>query len=154
METDVEKTADNDIKGEASDHVKRPGWRSLFNFTTRFHIFPLSVALVFSVASGVIIPALSIILGKMFDIFTKYGANELNGSELVRKVSIYGLVLVGLGSASGVLNAGYFMAWLAFGELQARNVRDRLFDAMLEKDMEWYDMRNAGIDTLISRLQA
>lgn len=66
---------------------------------------------------------------------------------------MYGLALVGLGSASGLLNAGYFMFWILFGELQAKSARDKLFEGMLEKEMEWYDMRKSGIDTLISRLQ-
>lgn len=133
--------------------AKRPGWRSLFNFTTRLHFFPLAMALALSIASGVIIPAVSILLGKIFGIFTNYGEGEISGPDLIRKVLVYGIALVGVGSASGVLNAGYFMFWLVFGELQAKSVRDRLFDGMLEKDMEWYDMRKNGIDTLISRIQ-
>ena len=136
------------------DHlVKRPGWLSLFNFTTRSHGFPLLLAIFLSVASGVIIPALSIFLGKIFDCFTSFGAGSISGSDLLHRVSMYGLALVGLGSASGILNAGYFMFWLLFGELQAKSARDGLFEGMLEKEMEWYDMRKAGIDTLISRLQ-
>lgn len=132
---------------------ERPGWRSLFNFTTRPHIIPLLLALTLSVASGIIIPALSIFLGKVFDCFTSFGAGTISGSDLLRKISMYGLALVGLGSASGLLNAGYFMFWILFGELQAKSARDKLFEGMLEKEMEWYDMRKSGIDTLISRLQ-
>ena len=152
---------DDGVRGPASrqhqvegDHlVERPGWRSLFNFTTRPHGFSLSFAIILSVASGIIIPALSIFLGKVFDCFTSFGAGTISGSDLLHKVSMYGLALVGLGSASGLLNAGYFMFWLLFGELQAKSARDKLFDGMLEKEMEWYDMRKAGVDTLISRLQ-
>lgn len=153
MESDVEKTIKVDMEDEVNNHAKSPGWASLFNFTLRSHFFALSVALVISVASGVIIPALAIILGKIFNIFTDYGSDEINGPDLVNKVSTYCYALVGLGAGSGILNAGYFMSWLVFGELQAKSVRDRLFDGMLEKDMEWYDMRKAGIDTLIPRLQ-
>lgn len=40
---------------------------------------------------------------------------------------------------------------MLFGELQAKSARERLFDGMLNKDMEWYDKRKAGID---ARLQA
>lgn len=135
------------------DGLKRPGWRSLFNFTNKIHLFPLLLALVLSVASGIIIPVLAVFLGKIFGLFTDFGADKISGSELVKKVSVYGIALVGLGSASGLLNAGYFMIWLIFGELQAKSVRDSLFDGMLEKDMEWYDMRKNGVENLISRLQ-
>lgn len=153
MESDVEKTTATDAENKESDRVEASGWLSLFNFTSRIHLFSLSVALILSVASGIIIPVFAIILGKVFDLFTEYGANEISGSDLVKKISIYGLGLVGLGSGSGILNAGYFMAWLVFGELQAKSARGKLFDGMLKKDMDWYDMRKAGIDTLTSRLQ-
>lgn len=153
MESDVEKATDMDAQDEESDQVEAPAWWSLFSFTSRTHLFSLSVALCLSVASGIIIPVFAIILGRVFDLFTKYGAKEISGSDLVKKVSVWGLGLVGLGSGSGILNAGYFMAWLVFGELQAKSAREKLFDGMLKKDMDWYDMRKAGIDTLISRLQ-
>ena len=130
-----------------------PGWRALFNFTTKPHLFPLLAAIVLSVASGVVIPALAILLGKLFDQFTNYGGGTIDGHGLVHKISGYGLYLVGLGSGAIFLNAGYFGFWLVYGELQAKSVRDKLFDGLLEKDMEWFDMRKAGVNTLLSRLQ-
>lgn len=153
MDEDAEDPVNHERGVTGNEHTKRPGWRSLFNFTSRSHLFPLLSALLLSVASGIIIPALAIFLGKVFDQFTSFGAGKITGSSLIKQISLYALALVGLGTASGILNAGYFMFWLVFGELQAKSARDKLFDGMLEKDMEWYDMRKAGIDTLISRLQ-
>lgn len=153
MESDFKANPSSDVADTEIDCLKRPGWRSLFNFTNRTHIFTLSLALVLSVTSGIVIPVLAVLLGKMFGLFTDFGADKISGSELIKKVSVYGIGLVGLGSASGLLNAGYFMIWLIFGELQAKSVRNKLFDGMLEKDMEWYDMRKNGVETLISRLQ-
>lgn len=153
MGTNVERILPIESDGTETDCADSPGWLSLFHFTSRRHLFPLGVALALSIGSGIIIPALAIILGRIFGLFTSYGATEISGSDLVKKVSIYGIALVGLGAASGLLNASFFMFWLIFGELQAKSVRDKLFDGMLEKDMEWYDMRKSGIDTLISRLQ-
>lgn len=153
MEIDFDVNPNSDVADTEINRLKRPGWRSLFNFTNKIHLFPLSLALILSVASGIIIPVLAVVLGKIFGLFTDFGSNKISGSELVKKVSVYGIALVGLGSASGLLNAGYFMIWLIFGELQAKSVRDRLFDGMLEKEMEWYDMRKNGVETLISRLQ-
>ena len=152
MDDGAGNTADRGHLVDGDPLVKQPGWRSLFNFTTKPHIFPLLLALTLSVASGIITPALSIVFGKVFDCFTSFGARTISGSDLVKKISTYGLALLGLGSASGLLNAGYFMFWLVFGELQAKSARDKLFDGMLEKEMEWYDMRKSGIDTLTSRL--
>ena len=153
MDDSVKLTADREHLIDGDHLIKRPGWRSLFNFTARPHVLPLLLALTLSVASGIITPALSIFFGKVFDCFTSFGAGTISGSDLLKKVSTYGLALVGLGSAGGLLNAGYFMFWLLFGELQAKSARDKLFDGMLEKEIEWYDMRKTGVDTLISRLQ-
>lgn len=153
MDESVERPPPDQSNDIEKDSLKTPGWRSLFNFTSRLHLIPLCVALILSLASGVIIPVFAIILGRIFGLFTNYGAAKISGPELIRNVSSYGKVLVGLGATGGLLNAGFLMFWLVFGELQAKDVRDKLFDGMLEKDMEWYDMRKSGIDTLISRLQ-
>jgi len=151
MDQDIEDQGEQDE--DPDEEVRRAGWRSLFSFTTKRHVFPLLVAIIFSIASGIVIPALALFLGGVFDSFTNFGAGTLSASELVKKVSWDGLALVGLGSASWLLNGGYFMLWLAFGELQAKSVRDKLFDGMLEKDMEWYDMRKNGIGALLPRFQ-
>jgi len=153
MDGDYEQLGEGNATDSGTDQVRRATWRSLFCFTSRFHILPLALALLLSVASGIIIPALAIFLGKIFDSFTEFGAGSISGSDLVSRVSTYGIRLVGLGSASGVLNAGFFALWLFFGELQACSAREELFDSMLGKDMAWYDTRKSGIETLTSRLQ-
>ncbi len=153
MDDGVGHTVDREHLIDGDHLVKRPSWRSLFNFTARPHVFSLLLALTLAVASGIITPALSIFFGKVFDCFTTFGAGTISGSDLLKEVSKYGLALLGLGSASGLLNAGYFLFWLLFGECQAKSARDKLFDGMLEKEMRWYDMRKTGVDTLISRLQ-
>ena len=135
------------------DRSPIPSWRILLKFTQKGHVAVLSLALVFSLASGIAIPALAIFLGKLFNLITNYGAGRLSGSELITKTSTYGLYLVALGCASAVLNAGYFGFWVLFGELQAKAVRDRLFGGLLEKDMEWFDLRKAGVNAMVQRLQ-
>ncbi|KAL8752461.1 MAG: hypothetical protein Q9199_005733 [Rusavskia elegans] len=145
----------NDLERRASENSQsiKPRWRSLFAFTTRPHLLPLCLALVLSVSSGVVSPVLSYLLGRVFDCFTNFGIGKYGGPELIRNVSKYALGVTGLGVASGILHAGYFGFWLVFGELQAKGARDSLFGSMLEKDMEWYDMRRDGVEALIQRLQ-
>ncbi|KAL8687793.1 MAG: hypothetical protein Q9224_005048, partial [Gallowayella concinna] len=153
MEADTEGQNDHERRGSETPHTSKPRWRSLFAFTTRPHLLPLILGLILSVLSGVVSPVQSYLLGKVFDCFTKFGAGKYAGSELIDQVSKYTLGVTGLGVASGLLHAGYFAFWLIFGELQAKCARDSLFDGMLEKDMEWYDMRKDGIEALIQRLQ-
>lgn len=154
MDEDVEGPAPyGAILEEDQNFEKSLSWRALFNFTTRAHIIPLLTAIVLSIASGIVIPILSILLGKLFNQFTEYGIGKIDGHDLVHKISSYALCLVGLGSGAIFLNACYFGFWLVYGELQAKNARDKLFDGLLEKDMEWFDMRKTGIVTLLDRLQ-
>ncbi len=135
------------------EQPRRARWSALFNFTTRQHAVPLTLALVFSVISGIVIPAVSIFMGRIFNQFTEFGGGKIGGQELVRKVSVNCIALVAIGTGSWLLNGGYFMFWLVFGELQAKSVRDKLFDGLMQKDMEWYDLRKNGVGALIPRLQ-
>ncbi|KAI9825890.1 MAG: hypothetical protein M1832_000831 [Thelocarpon impressellum] len=140
--------------GDDDYRVARAGWRVLFSFTRRKHIASLATALILSVLAGIVIPASTIFLGKVFNAFTDFGGGSSSRRELLHKVSINCAALVVLGGVSWALNGGYFMCWLVFGELQAKSVRDKLFDGLMEKDMEWYDMRRNGVGALIPRLQS
>ena len=153
MEDNIEERASIEVAQEEDVQAKNAQWGALFNFTTKAHILPLLIAILLSISSGIVVPALAIFLGKLFNLFTEFGAGKISGSELVHRISTYDIYMLGLAGASMLLNAGYFGFWLYFGELQARNVRDRLFDGLLKKDMEWFDMRTAGVNTLLSRLQ-
>lgn len=140
-------------EGPQGEQPRRAGWLSLFNFTSKHHTPTLTIALILSIISGIVIPAVSIFLGKIFNLFTEYASGKISGHVLVSKVSINCIALVAIGVGSWALNGGYFMFWLVFGELQAKSVRDRLFDGLMQKDMEWYDMRKNGVSALIPRLQ-
>ncbi|KAL8851121.1 MAG: hypothetical protein Q9221_003924 [Calogaya cf. arnoldii] len=153
MEDVTEEQKDLEHQGSEDSETIKPRWRSLFAFTTRPHILPLFLAVILSVSSGVVSPVLSYLLGKVFDCFTRFGIGKYDASELIRNVSKYALGVTALGVASGLMHAGYFGFWLVFGELQAKAARDSLFGSMLEKDMEWYDMRKDGVEALIQRLQ-
>ena len=138
---------------EFDDQYNPPRWRSLFSFTTKTHLCPLVLGLILSVTSGIIIPALAVFLGRLFDSFASFGERSLSGPDLVAQVSQDGLYLFALGFASWILNGSYFMFWLVFGELQAKSVRDTLFANLLQKDISWYEMRKGGVGAMVSRLQ-
>ena len=152
MENDIDSTGDLEAQEQENRLARRPSWRSLIEFTSKKDTNLFLVAVTLSIASGIVAPALAIFLGKIFDLFTSFGAGEISGTDLLKNVSKYSIILAGLGTGSGLLHASYFMLWLIFGELQAKYLRRRLFDSMLEKGLGWYDMRTDGIDTLVSRL--
>ena len=153
MEINVEDACDLEAEQEEENLGERASWLSLFNFTSKRDTIPFFLALTSSVAAGIIAPILAVFLGSIFDLFTNSGAGEISGTILLRKVSMNAIILAGLGTASGLLHASYFMLWLAFGELQGKHARERLFDCLLEKDMVWFDMCTDGIDTFLSRSQ-
>lgn len=128
-------------------------WRSLFNFSSRQYAPILIIALFLSTAAGIAGPALAIFFGRIFDSFSAYGASADDGNKFMSKVSRDAIALCILGGTVWVLKGGYFGLWMVFGELQAKNARDQLFQNLLGKDIEWYEMRTRGIGALLPRLQ-
>ena len=117
------------------------------------HLAVLIPALLLTTIAGAIKPAITIFLGYIFDELANFGSGSTTGDELLKNVSIWCIALTGLGIASMVVNGGFFCLWLVFGEMQAKSVRDTAFISMLEKEMEWYDLRTDGIGSLLVRIQ-
>lgn len=138
---------------ESTSAPSNASWKFLFNFSSRQHRLVLVLALLLSVAAGITAPALAIFFGKIFDSFSVYGAGKIDGDQFTRKVTTNAIALCVLGGTIWILKGGYFGLWMIFGELQANNARDRLFESLLEKDVEWYEMRTNGIGALLPRLQ-
>jgi ATP-binding cassette, subfamily B (MDR/TAP), member 1 len=128
-------------------------WRALFNFTDRTHLFILAPALILSTLSGILLPAVAIFLGKYFDALANYGAGTISDHELLQKVLLNTYGLIAIGSATWLLKGGYFTFWLVFGEWQAKHVRDKLFQSLLLKNLDWFETRSSGAGSLVSRLQ-
>ncbi|KAH9219138.1 P-loop containing nucleoside triphosphate hydrolase protein [Leptodontidium sp. 2 PMI_412] len=131
----------------------KPSWRSLFVFTTRQHIAVIAIALLSSFLSALLKPTLAIFFGKIFSIFTKFGLGVLDGHDALVAISKWCVALVCLGGAAWVIEGAFLSSWMVFGELQAKCVREELFVGMLDKEMEWYDLRQDGIGSLLIRIQ-
>ncbi|KAM0717727.1 hypothetical protein Q7P37_007579 [Cladosporium fusiforme] len=138
----------------SDDSTKKAPWRALFFFTTRSNIPIFITGVFFSVVAGATAPFNAWIQGKIFESFSTLGASQTNGEQVYKDNRKYVLYFVALAAATWITNTGQFAAWMSFGELQAKSARDRLFHGLLEKDVEWYDMRKHGIGALLPRLQA
>lgn len=132
------------------DDIQTAPWKALFFFTTRSHLTCLSIGIISAILAGVAAPAQALLIGKAFAAFT----TSTPTTELLRKETEYVSYMVGVATGGWLLHFIFFSSWVAFGELQAKSARDRLFKGLLERDIEWYDMRKNGIGALISRLQA
>ena len=128
-------------------------WRSLFSFTTRQHAPAIVFIVLSTIASGALKPVAAIFFGYSFTSLSKYGSGIITAPEVVHEVSIWSIALCVLGVASWFFEGLFLLSWMLFGELQAKSVREKLFVGMLEKDMEWYDLREDGIGSLLIRIQ-
>jgi hypothetical protein len=131
----------------------RISFSSMFAFTNRKDLKVLIPAVLLTIIAGAMKPAITIFLGQIFEDLASFGSGSITGDELLKSVSLWCTALTGLGVATMLVNGGFFGLWLIFGEMQAKTVRDRSFLCMLEKDMEWYDLREDGIGSLLVRIQ-
>lgn len=72
----------------------------------------------------------------------------------MRQEKNYVYYLLILASIAWLFSSIDLAVWIAFGELQAKSARDRLFYGLLRKEIAWYDMRKDGIGAMLPRLQA
>lgn len=132
----------------------RATWGSLFNFTTRSHLPTLILSLIFALAAGLVLPALAVVLGSVFDIFASFSPVSSSLEDLLQEVVSCCVQLVGLGTVSWLLGSGYFAFFTAFGEQQAGNARNKVFSELLKRDVEWFQMQKDGTGAFLSVLQA
>ncbi len=136
------------------DPPRRPPWKALFYFTTRSNLPLLFLGIFCSILSGTASPFQSYLTGKLFQGFTSYASGAWTLDHFMIEQKKYVFYLLAMAGGSWFFHSLEFVCWLAFGELQAKSMRDRLFHGLLEKDIEWYDMRKNGIGALLPRLQA
>jgi len=135
------------------DDAVKPSWRSLFAFKTPRHALPLTIALVTTLASALFRPTAAIFFGKIFAALTKFGAGTAAAEDTLHCVAKWCLALVGLGGSAWCVEGAFWSSWMAFGEAQAKSVQHKMFESMLNKDMEWYDLRQDGIGSFLIRIQ-
>jgi ATP-binding cassette subfamily B (MDR/TAP) protein 1 len=143
----------NNVDATELEHIRKAGWKALFSFTTRAHLGVLAFGTISSVLFGLVLPAASVMLGLIVNQITNYGAGRVNGDELLDGVSKYCTYLTALAAASWVINAFSQTLWMAFGEMQARSARNRIFNNLLSKDIVWYDVRRNGIGAFLPQVQ-
>lgn len=149
-ETPVEEQSQTKPEDELET---KASFKSLWAFTTRKDAPSLAAALAFSVFIALIKPTVAIFFGQIFGVMTDFGAGRINATETLHKISIWSIALTAVGAAVIICEAGELGFWIIFGERQAKTVRHRMFTAMLDKDMEWYDQREDGMGSFLIRIQ-
>jgi ATP-binding cassette subfamily B (MDR/TAP) protein 1 len=143
------------VQDNQSDAERSTGtpWLSLFTFTTLSHFGVLALALIFTLISGLVVPGMSILLGKIFGSFAGLGSGFLEPQEFMAEVRRYSTYLAILGAMGWGFNCAFFATWIWFGESQAGTARKRIFDRLIEKELSWYEERKNGVLSLTTNCQ-
>ncbi|KAK4064501.1 hypothetical protein Trihar35433_8018 [Trichoderma harzianum] len=116
---------------------QRSSFKHLFSFTRWNHAGLLIAAVIASAAFASIKSVQSIILGKIFDVVSNFGAGHRSGNETMDQISHWGLILLGMGIGNWAASTAFLALWVIFGELQANSVRQGIFQSLLSKKMSW-----------------
>jgi ATP-binding cassette subfamily B (MDR/TAP) protein 1 len=133
--------------------IARGSWKALFNFATGKHLPVLLASIFCSVLVGLVTPIQAYLMGKVFSTFAKFGVGQMTENDFKHDLGLYCIYFVVLGAVCWLFTIGLFAGWVIFGELQARSARDRLFNALVDRDIEWFDQRKDGVAALATRLQ-
>jgi ABC transporter transmembrane region len=126
----------HEITGEESP---KPSYRGLYRFCTDADLALLLPAIAVSIASGLIIPAFTILLGKIFTSFGSFSTVQASPNDLNRQVTPFVAGICVIGAVAWVLGWARMALWLTFGEDAARRARERIMKGLLEKDITWFD---------------
>ncbi|PGH04541.1 hypothetical protein AJ79_07067 [Helicocarpus griseus UAMH5409] len=137
----------------ADEPALKTKWASLFFFTTKRHVAFLVLGSLFTVGAGGLVPVLALLLGRIFDAFSKFGEGSLTTDKLMHDISANCIYLLALGMIIWLLQTGHFAFWVAFGELQAKQAREKCFVGLLKRGIGWFEMKKDGISALLPRLQ-
>lgn len=138
---------------EEQDYISQVGWKTLFTFTTKRNVPVLVGGLVSASLAALTMPVFAILYGLVSGEYLSYGKGEMNSNQFIRNVTKLCIILASVGTLNWIVNSFYFFFLLVFGELQARSGRDRVFDALIKKDMTWFDMRETGIAAFLPTVQ-
>ncbi|KAE8824613.1 hypothetical protein PTNB85_09377 [Pyrenophora teres f. teres] len=134
-------------------YMSQVGWKALFGFTTRQHVPIILGGIAAASIAALSMPIFAIIYGLIFREYTNYGAGNSDSDKLMSSITRFCMILTGITTVTWLANSFYFFFFLTFGELQARSARNRIFDALMKKDMTWFDMREAGIAAFLPTVQ-
>ena len=106
-----------------------------FPFSSIFSLIS-AIAVVSTLTSALFRPTAAILFGKIFSILTKFGAGTATAEDTLHGVAKWCTALVGLGGSAWIVEGTSLSSWMAFGEAQARSIRHKMFEGMLDKEVE------------------
>ncbi|KAK3485208.1 P-loop containing nucleoside triphosphate hydrolase protein [Neurospora hispaniola] len=131
----------------------RSSFKNLFAFTRPAHVSLMVTALCGSAVIAAGRTAYAVLLGKIFEVCTSYGAGIIAASDLLHQVSHWCLYMFLLGIGMWVVCSFDVALWVMAGELRAKTTRETLFSTLLNKSAAWFDLREHGMSSLMTAIQ-
>ncbi|KAG6898287.1 hypothetical protein C0992_000732 [Termitomyces sp. T32_za158] len=126
----------------------QPSLRLLFSLlSTRQCLLLLLPAVIFSLISGGIAPFMTYLIGQVFAAYATYplsGATQADKDKLLHEISIAAIELVALAVGALVLSSVTSYLWIWTGERNLLALRRRVYDAVTNKDMVWFDSKTGA----------
>lgn len=131
----------------------RASWKHLFAFTQTRHLIALIPAVLASCAVAGFKTSLALAMGLFFQIAADFALGDVSPPDTLVEGTSLCILLCGLGAGHWLANTVFLSSWVVFGELQARSVREQMFDSLLDKKMAWYDAQADGMSSLLVRIE-
>ncbi|KAG6851298.1 hypothetical protein H0H93_011734 [Arthromyces matolae] len=122
-----------------------PSLRLLFSLLPTRHRFLLLLpAIISSLIAGGIAPFMTYVVGQTFAAFAQYplsGATEQDKHKLLHGVGIAAVELIALALGALTLSSVTSCLWIWTAERNLLAIRRRVYDAVVNKDMVWFDSK-------------
>src|SRR5436190_6923874 len=111
-----EKVVASSINEISEEERPKPSYAGLYRFCTKADLALLVPAIMVSVTSGCLVPAFTILLGKIFTEFGSFSTGNITSEALQQQVTplVIGICIVG--AAAWALGCAQMALRLAFGE--------------------------------------
>ncbi|KAK0712842.1 P-loop containing nucleoside triphosphate hydrolase protein [Lasiosphaeria miniovina] len=132
---------------------QKSSFKDLFSFTRRSHVPIIGCAFATAALVAVARTAYAIVLGRIFECVSEWGAGGLDNGDFQSQISRWSVYMTLLGLAIWLFSGLDIAVWVVTGELRARTARNIIFSSLLRKTAEWYDSRADGMSSLMIGIQ-
>ncbi|KAK9759923.1 hypothetical protein K7432_016568, partial [Basidiobolus ranarum] len=151
LETNAD-TSDKEQNVDAGDkeETKRVGIFQLFRYSTPFDRFLVFIAFVCSMATGAILPVMTVVFSNMIGGLVSYSGDvQTMGEQAARRklddfVTEYAIYFIILGVVTFILSYGQTSLWIITGERQCLRIRQLYYAAILRQEISWFDFISSG----------
>ncbi|GBC15986.2 ABC transporter B family member 11-like [Rhizophagus irregularis DAOM 181602=DAOM 197198] len=164
-EKNVEFTTEEQYNGKRKTSIYKPVQKPplqvsptsvfhIFRFATSVDYFLMTLGMFFSVLSGLLIPLMTHLLGKIFGAFTDKQIGAITNQVFEEKIKtlLFQFSLLGVGSF--VLMGSMITCWMWTGERQSKKMKQIYFKSLLRMEIAYFerdDVTSGGLLTSVNK---